>query len=275
MRPEKTQEQDLLILCKTYPSPSAKYIETSCVAAMNEAGILFRIYPVPFRWLKESEKFKKWQWIRARIEKTNSDKRPESYRIDVSSIQFQDKPIPTTNNWEQRRYWLNKLPMFTDFDSLETARQSKNITLALLKPKHIERLEIKLSRNANWTEEELEKLLQSQRQGHLFEQENEKNELKQLRKLPYDFYYHYKDDFSEMRKHKIVDWEAGALYWNLANKNQDWETKFRNKYEHEFAGKDLMFLMGTIHRFPDQWLIISVIYPPKLPVGEPFQESLF
>jgi hypothetical protein len=26
---------------------------------------------------------------------------------------------------------------------------------------------------------------------------------------------------------------------------------------------DLMFLMGTIHRFPNQWLIVSLIYPPK------------
>jgi hypothetical protein len=24
-----------------------------------------------------------------------------------------------------------------------------------------------------------------------------------------------------------------------------------------------MFLMGNQHRFPHQWLIISVIYPPK------------
>jgi hypothetical protein len=31
--------------CKTYPSPSAQYVETSCVAAMNEAGRLVRLYP--------------------------------------------------------------------------------------------------------------------------------------------------------------------------------------------------------------------------------------
>ena len=28
----------ILILCKTYPSPSAKYAETSCVAGMDEEG---------------------------------------------------------------------------------------------------------------------------------------------------------------------------------------------------------------------------------------------
>jgi hypothetical protein len=36
-----------------------------------------------------------------------------------------------------------------------------------------------------------------------------------------------------------------------------------------------MFLMGTIHRFPNQWLIVSLIYPPKLPTEPPRQGSLF
>jgi hypothetical protein len=25
----------------------------------------------------------------------------------------------------------------------------------------------------------------------------------------------------------------------------------------------ILFKMGTIHRFPDQWLIVGIIYPPK------------
>lgn len=40
----KTWEQRLLILCKTYPSPSAKYVETSCVAGMDENGRLIRLF---------------------------------------------------------------------------------------------------------------------------------------------------------------------------------------------------------------------------------------
>ncbi|MDB5971881.1 MAG: hypothetical protein JWQ90_4331 [Hydrocarboniphaga sp.] len=33
--------------------------------------------------------------------------------------------------------------------------------------------------------------------------------------------------------------------------------------------------MGTIHRFPDRGLIVSLIYPPKLQLGEQAQGSLF
>jgi hypothetical protein len=51
----------VLILCKTYPSPSAKYAETSCVAGMTEDGKLIRLYPVPFRLVSDEQQFKKWQ----------------------------------------------------------------------------------------------------------------------------------------------------------------------------------------------------------------------
>ena len=59
----------VLILCKTYPSPSSKYAETSCVAGMTESGELIRLYPVPFRLVADEQQFKKWQWITARLEK--------------------------------------------------------------------------------------------------------------------------------------------------------------------------------------------------------------
>jgi hypothetical protein len=49
----------VLILCKTYPSPSAKYAETSCVAGMTEDGRLIRLYPVPFRLVSDDQQFKK------------------------------------------------------------------------------------------------------------------------------------------------------------------------------------------------------------------------
>ena len=40
-------------LAKTYSSPSAQHVETSCVAAINERGVMKRMYPVPFRLIEE------------------------------------------------------------------------------------------------------------------------------------------------------------------------------------------------------------------------------
>jgi hypothetical protein len=70
----------ILILCKTYPSPSARHVETSCVAGMEESGQLVRLYPVPFRMIQEEQRFRKWQWIRARVRESPEDHRPESHR---------------------------------------------------------------------------------------------------------------------------------------------------------------------------------------------------
>ena len=36
----------ILILAKTYPSPSAQHIETSCVADIDEHRMMRRLYPV-------------------------------------------------------------------------------------------------------------------------------------------------------------------------------------------------------------------------------------
>ncbi|WP_228124977.1 hypothetical protein [Candidatus Methylospira mobilis] len=47
------QIERVLILAKTYPSPSAQYVETSCVAGINEHGVMRRIYPVPFRYIEQ------------------------------------------------------------------------------------------------------------------------------------------------------------------------------------------------------------------------------
>ncbi|WP_198030805.1 hypothetical protein [Cupriavidus sp. amp6] len=80
-----SQVERILILAKTYPSPSAQHVETSCVAGINEHGTMRRLYPVPFRLIDEGQKFKKWQWIEVRVEKANKDHRAESHKL--SSIQ--------------------------------------------------------------------------------------------------------------------------------------------------------------------------------------------
>ena len=74
-------------------------------------------------------------------------------------------------------------------------------------------LDITPTENPDWTEEEKEKLVQHERQGGLFKESDAKS-IATLRKLPFDFHYRYAckigDETREYR-HKIVDWEAGAL----------------------------------------------------------------
>ena len=43
----------------------------------------------------------------------------------------------------------------------------------------------------------------------------------------------------------------------------------------DFSQREVLFLMGTIHRFPGQWLIVSVLYLPRLPETLVRQQPLF
>jgi hypothetical protein len=176
--------------------------------------------------------------------------------------------------------WIDKLPAFTSFDELEVDRLETGLSLALMRPKQVLSLEITEARNAEWTDDEREKLLRYEMQGQLFSDTEVKKMTQTLRKVPFDFYYRYTCETPEgekVFKHKIVDWEAGVLFWHCRQSHGiEWEKPFRAKLELDLTGKDLMFLMGNQHRFQDQWLIISLIYPPKRkPVEVTPQGSLF
>ena len=258
----------LLILANTYPMPSAKYRETNCVAAVTEEGSLLRLFPIPYRLLDGSDRFKKWEWITANIVKASSDHRPESYRIDVDSIQRYSQ-IPTTNQWRLRIEWLRP-HMVGSFVELEERRERSGETLGVFGPVELIDLDISEQREKDWTEKELAKL----RQDGLFDSEEVRNRAP-LRKVPYHFHYRYRIAGDE-RRHMITDWEAGALYWRCRRDyGPQWERYFREKLMDEFSNKDLLFLMGTVHRFPGTWLIVSLIYPPKGAMSGPRQASLF
>lgn len=256
--------EEILILCKTYPSPSGKYAETTCVAGMTKTGRLVRLFPVPFRLISENKKFNKWQWITAKVEKARKDHRPESFSIKVDTIALGSK-VPTAREWAERKALLSLLECYTDFNQISVSHDSGNISLALLKPAAILGLDITPVQATEWTDEELAKLVQEQRQLGMFE-DSDRPALKTLRKLPYDFHYRYRCDTPlgpRSFRHKLVDWEIGALFWRCHdNYHDEWEKHFRSKIENEIPSRDVHFLMGNMHRFQGNWLIISLIYPP-------------
>src|SRR6266478_6463653 len=105
-----------LIWGKTYPELSSRYYETVCTGAVLEDGTPIRLYPIPFRYLDEGDKFKKYQWMTAAISKNSSDPRPESYRIDCESIDLGDTIPPDADEWGKRQAVLFQQPGW-EFDS--------------------------------------------------------------------------------------------------------------------------------------------------------------
>jgi hypothetical protein len=233
---------------------------------------------MPFRLVGDDKQFKKWQWVSARVEKSKKDHRKESHKIFVDTINCDSKPLSTKQKWSERRIELNKISQHFDFDELELSRQALGNTLGILVPSKIIGLDITPTGTPEWTKTEKDKLLQLQQQADLFDETDATN-IATLKKLPYDFHYRYSCTLNGVTKeyrHKIVDWEIGALYWNLFySHGENWEKPFRDKIEIDLPNTDLRFMMGTIHRFPDQWLIVSLIYPPKQQETQRDQKSFF
>jgi hypothetical protein len=173
---------------------------------------------------------------------------------------------------------IASLEVFNSFDAIEQARQDRGVTLGLVRPSRLVNLDITNAQSPEWTPDEVAKLMQAQAQASLFDQDAEQRSLRTLRKLPYDFHYVYQCSSTNgeltTHRHKLVDWEAGALYWNV-HRRVDWREAFRTRLFDGFAKRDLVFLMGTIHRFPDKWLIVSVLYPQRSSDSLSGQESLF
>ncbi len=131
-------EEEILIIAKTYPNPSRKYIETSCIAGIAKGlGRLVRLYPVPFRLLPSDRRFRKYQWIRSRIKKAEDDPRPESFRIDRDSLCLTEEEIPTTKDWALRKRLLAP-HLVPSVEDLRERRRIAGQSLGLIKVKALE-----------------------------------------------------------------------------------------------------------------------------------------
>jgi hypothetical protein len=93
----------IFILVKTYPVISEKYKELACTAGLREDGSWIRLYPVPFRLLNEEQRYRKYQWIEADIERNLADPRPESFKIRHTEGIKLLEAVDTRNEWRFRR----------------------------------------------------------------------------------------------------------------------------------------------------------------------------
>jgi len=281
--PPNLEEAKVLVTVKAYPRSSEKYDELVCTAGLLNGEHWIRIYPVPFRFLKNNRRFPKYSWIKLNLVKNTSDFRPESYRPKSGineDIRVIDK-IGTGNGWEIRKqYILNKV--FYSMNALLS--KAKNIelnkSLATVKPMEIIDFKIKES-----SLNRKEKVLRLRRQTSIFDIDNSGNvkDRKAVPELPFEYRYQFrtKGD-SKTRTAKIEDWEIGALFWNcLKRYNGDEDKanqKVREKYYEEFVNKkDLYFFMGTTKanhiKAENPFIIIGVFYPPLNPqISLPFDK---
>ena len=268
MLEENWEWRKILIVVKTYPTPARQGIEVSCTAGITDDGQWVRLFPIPFRFLRSDQKFKKYQWIKARVKKA-SDSRVESYNVDIESIRLLGDPLTSVNSWIARKEEVFPLKS-TSLCELQRKRDScGEPTLGFFRPKRIKSLEIEPT-DPSWSQSDISRLTQAS----FFDGPS----LQILEKIPYRFYYHFEcEDLGCIGNHRIscYDWEMSQSYrsWYDRYGSDGWEEKFRNRYEHEMMMEnDTHFYVGTIRSHPHRWIIVGLFFPRQTPG---YQQTLF
>jgi hypothetical protein len=162
---------------------------------------------------------------------------------------------------------LIKPHIVSDPDAMEERRKGSGETLGFVEPVRCVALEITPVDDPEWSDKDIQKLCAD----GLFDPAEAKARTL-LRKLPFDFHYKYVCAMAEGERefrHKVTDWEFGALFWKCWQNHgpNGWENSFRDRVEREFIeSRKLLFLMGTMHLYPNRWLIVGVVYPPNSPL---------
>ncbi|MGA2466381.1 MAG: hypothetical protein ABSH06_18770 [Thermodesulfobacteriota bacterium] len=218
---------------------------------------MIRLYPVIYRYLEGNQRFQKYQWVTAQIEKSAQDDRPESYKILPRSISL-GPIIGSSHNWRDRKQWvLFNENIFQSLESLSEAQEKRGTSLGVIKPKKI--IKFTISRKTNEEIKEAEnKKNQIMIQLELF------GEKKNLELIPVRFNLHFSCDdprCSKPHKISILDWEFGELYRRLHNK-PEWEKAIKMKVDEICAPtKDTYLFMGNMIGRPQVFCILGFFWP--------------
>lgn len=235
--------------------------EANCIAGISRNGQFVRLYPIPFRSLESDQKFDKYQWIRADVDRRRSDTRPESFQPVIDSIERISPPIPTTDGWRARKDIVMPLLSESLCDIQESQKQS-GTSLGVFRPKEV--LDFTCEEDSeNWSSAELAKLSQED----LFLT----NENKLLERIPYKFRYRFRcENCRANQPHHcmVIDWELMALFRRLRRESlskQDCLTKLKDKWLNELCGpkRETLFFTGNMQAYPQSFLILGVFWPPK------------
>ncbi len=241
---------------------SKRHGEVVCVAGIRTdtpTPEWCRLFPVPFRDLPFSAQFRKYQRIRLEVERPGSDRRPESYKPLVNTLECVGEPLDSKKKWGKRRPLVEPLVVESMCEILRRQKVDRT-SLGVFRPADVEDFTIEPD-TAEWDAErqfivDQPSLLYEGRSG--------------LEKIPYRFKYHYRCSDPDCRGHhqSIVDWELAQAMrsWRWKYRRDDvLLAKIRELWFERMCGedKDTMLFVGNQHQAPDAFLVLGVFWPPK------------
>ena len=255
----------ILITVKATPNPSAKYGETVCVAGIDmDSGEWIRLYPVPFRDLDKNRRFNKYAIIEAGVRKTQDDKRPASFRINLDSIRRVGY-LDADKGWEKRKAVV--LPTLSaSFCDILRRQTEYDASLGAFRPRDI---------TFGW---EKASIKNADRRRACYAQMSFLHPRRRaLQPLPFNFRYRFRcEGVADCPGHDlmIIDWEIAAAYYRWRRRYPRTEErleKIRQKWLGAMCSeqKETTFFVGNTKRFRQTFMILGVFYPPRSGAASP------
>lgn len=207
--------------------------------------------------------YKKYQWIKVKIEKNKEDFRIDSYRPYRETIQTIGAMLDTKRdkNWHERKRIILPTVKYRSLEQIEDDYKKNGVSLGIFKPKVIEDFVIEAD-SKEWSK----KHQQLSNQLRLFD-----DQPKKLTKIPYKFSYKFRcNDKRCTQSHKlaIFDWEIFVLYLNI-RQNYPYAMdeilqKVKDKWLHQMwnSKRDSYLIVGTQYPNPT-FIVLGVFWPPK------------
>jgi hypothetical protein len=258
---------DLIPLVKAYPALSRTYGEVSCIAGVEMTANgprWIRLYPVPFRSLEDDKQFRKYQAVRVRAAAHSGDRRPETRRPDLDSIEVLGDPLSSSNGWAQRRRFVEPLMAASMCEIIRRQRRDRT-SLGVFRPRQVIDLEFEPA-SVDEGKRQIAKAWKAQ--TSLLDglgSDERVSQLRELEQAPWTVKYRYACDDAGCRTHtqSIIDWEIARFYRRVRHFD-DWRDRMKAKWIGELCGadRDTAFFVGNMHQHPGSFLVLGVWWPP-------------
>lgn len=248
----------LVVTVKAYPAISKSLGEVVCIAGIRTDTAIpkwVRLWPVEFRDLPFSLRFKKYQEISLKATRSRKDQRPESMRAVTETLEL-GRTLTTANGWAARRLWVEPLIVDSMCEVLRM-QERDGTSLAVVRPGVVEDFLIEKD-DTEWKQTQQAAM----NQLSLFATAK-----KELKKIPYKFKYRYTCQRKGCGGHEqsVIDWELAQAYLTWPGSEKERLAKIRTKWLDEICGsdKETMFFVGNVHLHPRSFLVLGAFWPPK------------
>ncbi len=252
------QRISLLVTVKASPAISQTYGEAVCVAGIRtdtKKPEWVRLFPVTFRDLQFSRRFKKYQHITLKASKHSSDVRPETRRPNLDTLE-PGELLDSKDNWRKRWPFIRPIMIRSMCEALRQQKINKT-SLAAFRPREVIDLLVD-KEDDSWSPKKAAVVSQPS----LFMPTKTG-----LEKIPYRFSYHYRCGTTGCKGHtqSIVDWELAESFrsWRDRYEESVLFEKIRQRFLEEMCGptKDTVFFVGNQLLHPTAFLVLGVFWP--------------